>query len=918
MLQNPKQAFKDPDLKTCVIARDNNNQPRACSGAFAVVYKGTYQAGAARQGNVAVRVFSSASSERQDRYRAISEYLKKNPLKCLVDFEYLEKGILHGKSGKWYPLVRMEWVQGDILYNVARNLCQAGDSKKLTKLSDSWVNLVAELARARIAHGDLQHANVMVTDSGDLKLVDYDCMCVPALEGRRNLELGVVPYQNPKRTDDTLLFSGLDNFSSLFIFVALRALSASPKLWDIYVEPPTGALYDKLLIRDTDFQNPGASVLYGDLKRSPDQKLRKWTDELFRFWHADLKDIPSLNELVNDFEKVRSLLTAKAFDEALTLLNQQSPTGLPPKELQASIDNAKQRIKCREDLERAINSGNELAIKQAYRPPLLDDYAKAQPAVAIARDADRAIAALQKLQTARAAQEWRKFVDAWDHEARLLTPRKSAVEIAKEARRWKQLNATCDEVWLAYRRRPADLSALHKAWRQLEQLGGHPETQSERTQIEDLLRKFTLLAEFIKLQGPQGEKLDASRCRAWREDDFREWDEAEPYRREFDAAYQRLRLATELRRLVGQWPQPSNVESEQSISEQLARLPTAYEIDEAIRKRAVDAAERMRFFQALQQAAAHKPLRDSLLGKAWQELVKLNGQALVPAKHHPRLDLAVKRVPVVTAVAAISLSLPMDQLDAALLKVWNKALLTDYEKDPDLRCAEVDAWRIPYDHALTRRQLLHKLEQALATSDAMAVKDLSASPLLKNYPFAAHLRTQITSSLTELDACIELQSIIRTGDRQRFFRQFNATLIKRFPSGFQPLSAELNALLESEVLPSDKNGFRHTLGSESIVERSGQLIFDIQWGWPDRRFVDSAIVGICRGEPPRLPERDKLVARHTTDRAILKQGTGRFVLPAKPDWLNCMVVVWGIIDLGFGEHFTEPFVVGRLSSRDGK
>ncbi|MDB5387541.1 MAG: hypothetical protein JWM11_3187 [Planctomycetaceae bacterium] len=916
MLQNPKVAFRDADLKTCQIARDSNNQPRACSGAFAVVYKGTYQAGATRTGDVAIRVFSSASSERQDRYKAISEYLNKYPLKCLVDFEYMEKGILHGKSGKWYPLIRMEWVQGDILFNHTRDLCQSGNRQALGSLSEKWVELVSDLARAKIAHGDLQHANVMVTDRGELKLVDYDCMCVPALEGRRNLELGVVPYQNPNRTDDTLLFSGLDNFSALFIFVVMRAFAAEPRLWESFVEPPDGQLYDKLLIRDTDFQSPTTSELFLELKRSSDQKVQKLVSKLIDFWNWDLQKIPSLAELVNDFDKVRSLLTAKAFDEALALLNTSKPISPPPKELVAEIDLAKQRVKCREELERAIQVGDELAIKQNYRAPLLDDYPKAAPAVEIARKADQAIAALNALQAAKAKQDWRNFVQTWEREAGLLTPRKSAAGIIVEARQWSKSNAACDEVWRAYRRRPPDYANLLTAWTQLKQLGGHPETQSEKARIEDLLHKYELLAEFTRLGGGAGEQIDSSRCRAWRENDFRGWEEAEPFRPEFEAAVARLKLYSELRQVLQRWPAAESVQGEATIVEQFNKLPVPYECDPEVKKRVLEAKRRLQAYQALQQAANQNPVLDTAVGKAWQELVKLQGRDLVPAKLQGRLDLAVQRIPVLTELTAISLTQPIDQLDAAVLRTWNVELLSIDEARPELRCKEADPWRTPFQHAAQRRDLLRNLEQSLMSGDITKVQELSGNALLVGYPVPEHLRIDNSSSLGDV---LRLLAAIREGDRDRFREKFDASLIRKFPKEFKLVANELHQLIETEILPSSKNGIRRNVGSEPIVERSpGTMIFDIQWGWPQPRFLDRMIVGISRGTAPSHPDPEKLLTRLSTDRQTLKHGSGRFVLPAKREWLNSMVVVWGVIDLGFREYFTEPFTVGRLSSRGAK
>ncbi|HVW02220.1 MAG TPA: hypothetical protein VHB77_17845, partial [Planctomycetaceae bacterium] len=108
MLQNPGVAFQDPDLKLCTIERNPHNQPHGRSGAFAVVYTGTYTSGKKAGQDVCVRVFVKRSDERRERYSAISSYLRSRRLECLVGFEYQEKGIR--ANGKWWPLVTMDWV----------------------------------------------------------------------------------------------------------------------------------------------------------------------------------------------------------------------------------------------------------------------------------------------------------------------------------------------------------------------------------------------------------------------------------------------------------------------------------------------------------------------------------------------------------------------------------------------------------------------------------------------------------------------------------------------------------------------------------------------------------------------------------------------------------------------------------------
>ncbi len=249
-LQNPRIAFRDPRLQRSLIEKNGQNQPRPWAGAFAVVYKAI---DSDNQQPFAVRVFTTESPERRERYDLIGGYLQGRKLKCLIDFEYRDRAIRSAGDGKWYPLIVMEWVQGETLFNWLAARCMEGHREAISQIAERWLEAVQEMNDHSIAHGDLQHANVMVTPSWQIKLVDYDGMCVPPLVGRRNLEVGVEPYQHRERGAGTLLSLDLDNFSALVIYVALRALAVQPALWPKYVGHSG---YDKILFRREDFQRP--------------------------------------------------------------------------------------------------------------------------------------------------------------------------------------------------------------------------------------------------------------------------------------------------------------------------------------------------------------------------------------------------------------------------------------------------------------------------------------------------------------------------------------------------------------------------------------------------------------------------------------------------------------------------------------
>ncbi|MBC8870733.1 MAG: FHA domain-containing protein [Planctomycetes bacterium] len=290
ILQDPRIAFRDPLFQAYHIERNALNQPRVWSGQFAVVYKGVDANGK----SWAIRAFTSESRDRRNHYDQISAHLKAHRLRCLVDFEYRDASI-RSTDGKWYPLVVMDWVEGMTLFNWVDSKCKVGKGASIAKAVQHWVNLVNEMADAEIAHCDLSQVNVLVTPDGYLKLVDYDGMCVPALAGRQNLEMGVRPYQHPRRNEQTLLSANLDNFSALLIYVALRALAADTSLWTRHVAQSG---YDKLLFRSEDFADCEQSALYHDLMKSPDPGVRDLAGKLFAMAKGNMDDVPPLGKLV--------------------------------------------------------------------------------------------------------------------------------------------------------------------------------------------------------------------------------------------------------------------------------------------------------------------------------------------------------------------------------------------------------------------------------------------------------------------------------------------------------------------------------------------------------------------------------------------------------------------------------------------
>ncbi|HEY1295730.1 MAG TPA: phosphotransferase [Chloroflexota bacterium] len=278
-IQHPSTAFADPHLRAASVTTGRLGLPRAVAGNFAVTYQ-------LRDGSRqwAVRCFHREAADRGSRYAAISQHLARLRAGPLVPIEYLDRGVCVGQT--WYPITKMAWLDGRPLNHAVEQSLSSPNA--LADIERRFIQLVAELRRLGIAHGDLQHGNVLVDGSGTLRLVDYDGMFVPALRGRPASESGDPNYQHPGRA---LQFDAeLDRFAAIVIVLALRALEAAPRLWQTY---NTG---DNLLFRRADFANSAASPLLRDLAGLT--SMRELSQRFATICHAPYARVPTLDEFV--------------------------------------------------------------------------------------------------------------------------------------------------------------------------------------------------------------------------------------------------------------------------------------------------------------------------------------------------------------------------------------------------------------------------------------------------------------------------------------------------------------------------------------------------------------------------------------------------------------------------------------------
>ncbi|WP_067669615.1 hypothetical protein [Nocardia miyunensis] len=286
-LQHPDICFTDAELRTSVPELTTLRQPRGISGNFASVFPVTHQASGTRY---AIKCFTRYIPDQQARYRAISEQLAtlsaanlSQPWK--IGFEYLPDAILVG--GIRYPILKMEWAQGMTLS--AWLDLHHDDQPGVDRLAERFAGLMSDLEAHSIAHGDLQHGNLLVTGDCTLRLVDYDGMYVPALGSLGGTERGHRNYQSPQRGNDDF-GTDLDRFSAWVIYGALKAIAIDPDLWRQLHEPQG----EYLLLAENDFTNPDFSQRFPALLTHANPEVRQLAEQLRSLAAQPLAALPVL------------------------------------------------------------------------------------------------------------------------------------------------------------------------------------------------------------------------------------------------------------------------------------------------------------------------------------------------------------------------------------------------------------------------------------------------------------------------------------------------------------------------------------------------------------------------------------------------------------------------------------------------
>ena len=243
-------------LAHLVPVLDDHGEPYRSSGAFAVVFKmKDEQTGKC----YALKCFLEEQEGRAEAYRLIADELDCIDSSYVTSVKYLEKEIFVDSSCEEdeLPVLLMDWVEGETMETYIANNYQ--DEYAMGMLCYRFCKMAAWLRSQPFAHGDIKPDNIMVRPDGNLTLVDYDGMFVPAMKGQKSPTIGTKDFSHPLRTVDDF-DETIDDFALTSIALSLKAISMNSKLLDTY-----GAS-DRLLFSENDYRNPSNSKVISALQ----------------------------------------------------------------------------------------------------------------------------------------------------------------------------------------------------------------------------------------------------------------------------------------------------------------------------------------------------------------------------------------------------------------------------------------------------------------------------------------------------------------------------------------------------------------------------------------------------------------------------------------------------------------------------
>ncbi len=274
-VQDPVGAFHHPDLAELRLRPGLMGLPAAATGQNAIVFDAD-----GPDGRTALRCFTSIPHRGEDVYRRLEAMDLPD---VLVPVRWRPDAL--EVLGKRWPVVTMPWIASDPLQRWVGD--HVHRPARIAALADAWVEACRVMYASGVAHGDLQHGNVLVTADDELRLIDFDGVLLFEPGSGEVLtepptEVGHPNYQHPQRIEDGFSSRFVDTFSALLIHTSLRALVVDPGLWAHHRG-------ENLVLAQADLFEPESSEPLRRMRASDDPLVAHGADLLARWCRTGVR-----------------------------------------------------------------------------------------------------------------------------------------------------------------------------------------------------------------------------------------------------------------------------------------------------------------------------------------------------------------------------------------------------------------------------------------------------------------------------------------------------------------------------------------------------------------------------------------------------------------------------------------------------
>lgn len=316
--------IKDDFIKRGKFRRLPNGDLQVCVGGFSVVFLVEVDGE-----SWAFRCWHHTLDAAQSRIKCLSDKLKRIGLPYFINFDYSEQGII--VNGCIYPTTRMRWINGR---NIKEYICYyQNDSHKLFELAANFFKMTQDLHRCSIAHGDLQHENILVDQYGKIFLIDYDSMYIPeeSFSKAKNTTNGKDGYQHPARANCIYAGKKLDYFSEVIILTSILAIAYKPELIKKYDFEDS----DTMLFKKSDFVNFVSTKIFSDLSKLGEIFVILLKVIQHYLGKTDIDDLSPLENAVNLASPTNAICIADYLKNAEQKLKEQKEEEFQKKDILA-------------------------------------------------------------------------------------------------------------------------------------------------------------------------------------------------------------------------------------------------------------------------------------------------------------------------------------------------------------------------------------------------------------------------------------------------------------------------------------------------------------------------------------------------------------------------------------------------------